>query len=320
MFAIYAFGHGGGVPGPVPNTFAADAGNTNFAIIPNLTAQDLLDLGAALGSPADWAPRKPLTRARTQAGPPKGWVEQNLLAKKPYVLIDCGVQTAMLLSGSMGIPAASQNCKGIFLTHAHDDHSGGIKSLGYRFKYYDKVQPMLAFPKGLEPLIWAQTAEMAYHNPTSTERGLEAYYNVWLINEFGADFPVDDNAFWKGMTLIPFGVDHNCFDAAGKPFPAYGYKLMTPNRTIVFSGDTAEPLPTDLMDQADLVIHDVQMYSDGAKGDHVHCPYAWLRDTLPTKEARAKVMLTHMGGSGCGIDQMVDGFNSLEKGTLLIFP
>ena len=285
MIGIYAFGHGGGVPGPIPGTPVTASGNTNFAIIPNLSLKEVTDLARTMRGVLPGLPEGIMALGHALTTGPIA----ELLAKKPYWLIDCGPETALELcgvsvNGSLSL-AVSQNCKGIFLTHCHDDHAGGIKSLGYRFKYIDKIKPHLYVPQEMLPLIEKITAEMLYHNPTVTDRSLGSYYDVKTY---------DSCEITRNLRLRSFDVDHNCFGPNGERFPAFGYEMTTPSeKTIVFSGDTARPLAEGVIRNADLVIHDVQFYNDGAENNHVHCPFAQLDAVVATPETAKRVLLTH---------------------------
>jgi ribonuclease BN (tRNA processing enzyme) len=135
--------------------------------------------------------------------------------------------------------------------------------------------------------------------------------------------PLWDKSRGPDYDVHHFHVDHNCFNHPWQEglarFPAFGYavKTLDGKTTIVFSGDTAFPLPMDIIAGADIVIHDVQFYNDGTKGDHVHCPYRLLRDAVPP-EHRHKVWLTHTGHE-LPPEALADGFTKLfRNGTMIV--
>jgi ribonuclease BN (tRNA processing enzyme) len=296
-FGILALGHGGGVPRPIPGTpVGHDAGNTNFALIPDFDF-DWLDgrMQNIPGTPM-WS------------GNHRTW---ELLRKFPFYLIDCGPETALHLCGVFRDGPAARNLEGIFLTHTHDDHSGGIKSLAYRTKFIENTMPTLYYPTELTEILQSQMAEFAYLNPTvpSSEHGVRFFYNLC---------PIGDTSVvgFDNFHIQPFKVSHNCFNHKGEPFPAFGYQVTTPGgKKIVFSGDTAFPIGNVELHDADLLIHDVQFYNDGSKNDHVHCPYAKLRDWTPP-EQRHKVYLTHTGHD-LPPEVAQDGFAGLFRGGML---
>lgn len=295
---ILAFGHGGGVPGLIPGTPVVNAGNTNFALIPNL--------------PKEWQSGMPLVV------PP----DSNLLKNNPYWLIDCGPETMLHLCGVIGgRDPVAKNLQGIFLTHCHDDHSGGIKSLAYRCKFIEGTKPHLFYQVELRDLIQKQTAELAYMNPLSKEHGLDAFYKVYELDCHDSVNLKEIPPFLEDTDIdfLPFPVNHNAFDGEGQPFPAFGYKITTEGgKVIVFSGDTAEPIDASLIAEADLIIHDVQFYAEkvgNGPQHYVHCPYKELRDAVPP-EHRHKVYLTHTAHD-LPPEALADGFKLLRGGTLI---
>jgi len=300
--AIYAFGHGGGVPGPLEGTQVVPAGNTNFALIPNFDPE-------WLDGRMSNVPGTPLWFSTEEAHTHR---MRELLSKHPYWLIDCGPETALRICGALGSKPLTRNLQGILLTHLHSDHCGGVASVGYRTKYYEHHKPQLLYPEHLHSLALEVFREFEYVNLKATERGLEAHFQVKQLDKKGA---VD----LGGFTLDWIPVDHNCFLANKMPFPACGYRVATPEgKVILFSGDTAAPIDTlaARMLQDELVVHDVQFYNNGSQWDHVHCPYGWLRHCVPA-EKRGQVLLTHT--SHALPEQAVqDGFRLLEGGSLIV--
>ena len=299
---ILALGHGGGVPGP-HSGIVGTHGNTNFALIPDI------DL--------DWVKKMigPVQFARAD-GLHVGHIMNELLAQQPYYLIDCGPETALRLCGVFGSTPCAHNLKSIFLTHCHDDHSGGLKALAYRTRFIEKYKPTLVYPEELRQLVLNQTDEFNYLNASAkgSDCGLGSFYHV-------IQMPRDSTFAMHGESNLlfkinPFPVNHNCFSPEGKPFPAFGYTITTPSgKTVLFSGDTA--FPTGMGNfAADLIVHDVQFYNDGSKGDHVHCPYAWLRDAA-APAYRSNFWLTHTGHD-LPPEVKADGFAGLLQQGLLL--
>lgn len=311
---ILAFGHGGGVPGPIHGTPVGASGNTNFALIPNIDTSWLVANNGWFGDPHP--SRKGLYYPNSTS------IAMRLLAKQPFWLIDCGPETTLRLCGVFGDTPCVKQLQGVFLTHLHHDHSGGLASLAYRAKYIEGTRPLLAYPEELYPDLKAQLGELDFLNPTEPNiGGMGGYF----------DFQTCDDSFRIGpdldVKLTPFAVDHNLIKNTSPikkvTFPAFGYTVETPHGTICFSGDTAHPISQKHMKEAKVVIHDVQFYAphNYEKGWHnqsyVHCPYAVLRDAVPP-EHRHKVWLTHTGHE-LPPEVIADGFAGLfRQGELIV--
>jgi ribonuclease BN (tRNA processing enzyme) len=294
---IYAFGHGGGIPGPFVHqgVSVGNAGNTNFALIPDMVSNVTINEFGQLIS------HMPFN------------VMKDILATRKFWLMDCGPETMLAVCGvTTGVPV-TQNLQGIFLTHAHDDHVGGIKSLAYRCKFIDRIRPSLFVPSlSMYYILKRQTAEFAYAKKGKDSYGLCEDY---MIETMDSDLHVPWNI--PGFTANPFVVNHNRFDSEGNAFPAFGYTVTTDaGKVVVFSGDTAYPIVPTRFKEADLIFHDVQFYDDGTSGDQSHCPYAWLRDAV-RPEDRHKVYLTHCGHK-LPPEAIADGFHLFHGGDTIV--
>ena len=150
------------------------------------------------------------------------------------------------------IPALypSQICC-VFLTHLHSDHTMDFVELAYTM-WWRRRDGLLAFgPDGLSNMTQALAQLMAAdvslrtggNQPTPNPLGYKV--SATEISE-GIVFEKD------GLIIEAFDVNH------GHVKPAYGYKITTPDKVIVISGDTAysETLAQKATG-ADILFHEV---------------------------------------------------------------
>jgi ribonuclease BN (tRNA processing enzyme) len=274
---IITLGHGGGVP------LGIGRGNTNFAVVPHY---DSFELGEGYPDEGteDFA-----------------WA---VLSHFPWYLIDCGPETMLWLCSTAGQDCpVLRNLQSIFITHTHDDHCGGLNSLAWRMYFVQQRRSItLRATHAVRGLLLPRLRELEYMN----SRVITDYHSR---NELQfAEVP-------KGIGLLPFygmealyegrfgsarhhfqwfPVDHNIVG-----FPSFGLHLGidsgdkdNPHR-IVFSGDTAYPLPARMFANNDLIYHDVQTYNDG-DGYHVHCPLGTLQGEVKL-DYWDKIRLVHGG-------------------------
>lgn len=286
-FGVYAFGHGGGVPNR--------AGNTNFALIPELDPQFL-------------------TRDIWYT------CSQEEVLNRPYWLVDCGPETALRVCGSWpDCEPVTKNLQGVFITHSHDDHSGGLKSLAYYLRFVENRSNLLVLcPPRAHGLVEQQLQELHYLNSTVPEaqRGPEFFF---CLQHCDGATQIGDGSK-RQYEFFP--VDHNLYDEHGAKFPSCGLNVTLPDgRRLVFSGDTAAPVP---MHGAAWVVHDTQNYASHDysqdKQTYVHCPYHLLRDAymaLP-EMARPELWITHTGANPPP-QAAADGIKLFKGGALRVF-
>lgn len=228
-------------------------------------------------------------------------------------LLDCGPDTARKILQEE-IPV-----QGILLTHLHDDHSGGLKSLAYNDKYKTGFRRKLVYPARLQEGLDQQFCEMQYFSAHyKLDRDWSAYFQPQSMHP----------CTWVdlgGASATPFPVHHGLWSVdtddrdtsipSQYEMPAFGWIVQSKGGDrVMFSGDTYEPVDylVDWLQKPTnrYCIHDVQFYDNGNNGSHVHCPYKHLRDAVPA-DLRHKVLLTHYGAT-LPSEARVDGFGYLE--------
>lgn len=144
-----------------------------------------------------------------------------------------------------------ENLKVAFLTHLHSDHTVGYSDLILTPWVLGRDVPLEVYgPKGLtemtELIIEAYKKDIDYRL-----EGLEpANQYGWMVNvnEINEGIVYRD----KLVEVTAFKVSHGSWDNA------FGYKFVTPDKTIVISGDTgpSENL-INYSNEADILVHEV---------------------------------------------------------------
>lgn len=144
------------------------------------------------------------------------------------------------------------NIRNFFISHMHSDHTLDIPVLASNY-WWRRKEPLRAFgPVGLKKMSDGYEEMMSVDidlrlNGSSPIANPDNYkLNVTEFSEDGVIF--DEN----GVKVEAFAVPH------GDIRPAYGFKITTPDRTIVYSGDTAfSEEVTAQAKGADVLIHEV---------------------------------------------------------------
>lgn len=138
-----------------------------------------------------------------------------------------------------------------FCTHLHTDHTAGYSDLIFTPWVLERQKPLKVFgPKGIKHM---------------TEHILKAYetdidfriHGFERANEEG--YKVDVTEIEPGIVYEDDRVSVEAFPVSHGTLISFGYKFVTPDRTIVISGDTA---PLDLVAGkaagCDILLHEVE--------------------------------------------------------------
>lgn len=144
------------------------------------------------------------------------------------------------------------NIRQVFISHLHSDHTLDYPELASTYWWRREHKLRAIGPVGLQQMTEGyyamQATDIALRTQGSAPVKNPDFYQV-DVTEIAEDGIVYEQ---DGMTVEAFSVPHGDID------PAYGFRITTPDRTIVFSGDTAF---TDLMIEkakgVDLLIHEV---------------------------------------------------------------
>lgn len=191
-----------------------------------------------------------------------------------------GVIRRAAAASAMGIAALSpKNIKYVFLTHLHSDHTAGYADLIFSAWVLGRKDPLEVYgPKGIDSM---------------TEHVLAAYEEDIAIRLNGLE-PANPDGYRVNSHEIEPGLiyeDSNVKVEAirvqhGTWKEAYGFRFITPDKTIVISGDTA---PSDAIIEAakgaDILIHEVYSEAGFARREPVWQRYHAAFHTSSTELA-----------------------------------
>ena len=137
-----------------------------------------------------------------------------------------------------------------FVTHLHSDHTAGYPDLILTPWVLERNDPLEVFgPEGIRTMT--EHILMAYQQDIDERRsGLQP------ANDKG--YLVEVHEIEPGTIYTDANVRVEAFPVSHGSLPSFGYKFLTPDRTIVISGDTA---PTESIIEhyrgCDVLIHEV---------------------------------------------------------------
>ncbi|GGO87415.1 ribonuclease Z [Marinobacterium nitratireducens] len=163
------------------------------------------------------------------------------------------VQRAIEAAQKKGIEALyPTNIKHLFLTHLHSDH-------------------VLDYPELAATYWWRRTEQLSAYGPSGLQAMTDGYYEMLDTDiklRTAGHQPIKNPTFYqvkveehdKGGWVVTDGdVKIEAFEVEhGEIKPAFGYRITTPDRVVVISGDTAysEKL-VEMAKGADVLVHEV---------------------------------------------------------------
>lgn len=206
---------------------------------------------------------------------------------RPYIF-DFGAGVGLRLSEGHEKGIAGLAMSGMtraFLTHMHSDHTMGLAELMLTPWMFGREEPLEVYgPQGTAAMVRAIAAAYSLDvakrtlNEPHTDRGHEIVGKDVMPGVVYTDDLVEIEAF---------AVQHGEWDPIlHGPFPAMGYRITTPDRTVVISGDTG-PFPemVSLYTGCDVLVHEV--YSTTGLSSR---PHKWQ-----SYHARSHTSGTHLG-------------------------
>src|SRR5215467_11121538 len=148
----------------------------------------------------------------------------------------------------------------IFITHDHDDHTSGLAPLMSVEYELNRNQPVNIYgPPGTKALV---DGALQYLNVNSEIRISDGTRNVPIAKIF-AGHDVGVGVVYKDANVTVRAIENSHFHfPKGSPgfgkYKSYAYRFETPDRTIVFTGDTGpSDAVAELAKGADMLVSEV---------------------------------------------------------------
>lgn len=193
----------------------------------------------------------------TSAGPPprahRAQSSNLLIVNGTHYVVDAGDGVARRIAQA-GVNVREIGT--IFITHHHDDHTAGLGTLLSVAWDQNRTKPIFVYgPPRTEELV---RAAVQYFNISAEIRIADGGRSVPIVQVFfGHD--VGTGLVYQDDNIKVTAVENSHFSfheglAAGK-HKSYAYRFETPDRVIVFTGDTgASDAVTKLAKDADLLV------------------------------------------------------------------
>jgi ribonuclease BN (tRNA processing enzyme) len=231
-----------------------------------------------------------------------------------------GIVRRTVAASRAGVPGlAMPNLQRVFLTHLHSDHTLGLADLLFTPWVQGRTVPLEVYgPPGTKRLVDGiiDGNDEDIHERLASSGGPAA--NGWKANvhEISTGVVYKDSR----VTIRAFPVPHSAWKYA------FGYRVETPDRTIVISGDTrASPAIAAACNGCDVLIHEV--YSDSGfkmippsrQTYHAQAHTSATQLGAIATNAKAKLLiLTHILFFGATEDQLLSEVRRTFKGNVVL--
>jgi ribonuclease Z len=239
----------------------------------------------------------------------------------PYIFdAGTGVVRRAVAAAREGVAGfAMPNLQRVFLTHLHSDHTLGLADLLFTPWIQGRTVPLEVYgPPGTQRLVNGiiDGNDEDIHERLAQSGGPSA--NGWKANvhEITAGGVYRDSR----VTIRAFAVPHSAWKYA------FGYRVETPDRTIVISGDTrVSPAVAAACNGCDVLIHEVYSDSGFKMIPPVRQLYHAQAHTSATQlgtiatNAKAKLLiLTHILFFGASEAQLLSEVRSTFTGNVVL--
>lgn len=239
----------------------------------------------------------------------------------PYIFdAGTGVVRRAAAAQRAGVPGLTMPAlQRLFLTHLHSDHTLGLADILFTPWIQGRKVPLDVYgPPGTQRLVNGilDGNDEDIHERLASSGGPSA--NGWqaTVHEVAEGVVYKD----ARVTIKAFAVPHSAWKYA------FGYRIETPDRTIVISGDTREsPAIAAACDGCDVLIHEVYSDAGFARMPAIRQAYHAQAHTSATQlgaiatAARPKLLiLTHLLFFGSTEEQLLKEVRSTFAGNVVL--
>ncbi len=232
------------------------------------------------------------------------------------LLYDAGSTIAESLNAADLSP---QDLDSVYISHLHDDHSGGIEYIAFKtyfevFKYgkteFGSMKPGLIAHQSILRNGWDTSWKGGLQSIQGQTNTLETYFDTNYMQD-------NDNFDFYGTEMRPIQTVHVVDDR--RIVPSYGLMFKSNNavstKTIFITGDS-QFAPNQMLtyfDQSDMIFHDCEF---AEYPNSVHAQFHQLCEL--SQKTKAKMWLYHYSLNGKTFEELEDevtdnGFAGLVK-------
>ncbi|HEU4828569.1 MAG TPA: MBL fold metallo-hydrolase [Gemmatimonadales bacterium] len=242
-----------------------------------------------------------------------------VLVDSSAYLFDIGVgvvrQWAAALRNGIA-PLGVSDLRTAFVTHLHSDHTVGYPELILSSWTLDPaVRPLDVYgPRGLrrmtEHILAAYAEDIATRTGKGGEKEGKARPEV-RVHEIDPGTVYNDSL----VSITAFRVPHGTWDQS------FGYRISTPDRTIVISGDAApSPAIAEQCRGCDILIHEGGTMLEASAGEYFRTFHttAEALASIATAAAPRLLVLYHQPRTGPAVDRAYRVLRSLYPGAFVV--